>query len=93
MEIRDKVIEQVFGRFNKLPDRDVYEFLEHYAKVKWFYFDPYRLIMDHYNDIDVNEWDSGLLCYAEDYHKRTQFHRFEWPDDGIDYVQRTLWDL
>lgn len=93
MEIKDKVIEQVYGRFNQLPSREVYEFLEKYARIKWFYYDPYQLIMDRYDEIDPDEWDSDLLCYAEDYHERTQFRPFEWPDDGINYVQRTMWDI
>ena len=93
MEVKGKVIEQVYGRFNHLPPKEVYLFLEKYARARWLYYDPYRLIMDRYDEIDPDEWDGDLLLYAEEYHKRTHFRRFEWPDDGICYVQKTLWDV
>ena len=64
MEVKDRVIEQVYGRFNSLPKKEVYEFLKEYARACRLLYDPYQLITREFY------CDKELLEYAEEFRKK-----------------------
>ena len=70
MEVKDREIQQVYGRFNCLPQKEVYVFLEEYAKKKKLEYDPYVLIMEETTELDDSEQTIELRTYAENFRKR-----------------------
>lgn len=61
-------IRQLYSRFNNLPDVKVFLFIEIYALIKNFNFNPEEVIM---REIDEDmEIDNELWDYLEDYHRR-----------------------
>lgn len=54
MEILEDAINQVYAKRNTLPEKEVYLFLEKYAKEKGLKYDPWGLIL---RDIDVEDYD------------------------------------
>lgn len=72
MEVCRQEILQVYGRFNSLPAKEVYTFLEKYAKEKELVYDPYALIMEGVTGLDDEDLSDALLWeYAEEYKERT----------------------
>ena len=76
LEVRDWQVTQVYARFNMPPPVEVYTFLEKYARRNWLYFNPYQVIMEACDEIDPDDWDSGLLNYAEAYRRRNRAFSF-----------------
>ncbi len=71
MEVKDNRIVQVYGRFNQLPDREVYAFLEEYARKEWLLYDPSELIAENRAQMDEEAGDEHLQEYLLDYRRRT----------------------
>lgn len=68
IEVNEGEIRQLYSRFNNLPDVKVLLFIESYALIKNFHFNPEEVIMreiDEDREMDYELWD-----YLEDYHKR-----------------------
>ena len=88
MEVKDRTIEQVYGRFNTLPKKDVFEFLKEYARTHWLIYDPYELIMRSIvnDEFDCNE---ELWKYAETFFKNN-YIVIEEDDKERSYTQMTL---
>jgi len=75
MEVEDWEITQVYAKHNRLPRKDVYEFLEEYAKNMRILYNPCRLIEGEEEvrcHIPGELWD-----YAEDY--RYRMYREQYP--------------
>ena len=70
LEVKDGAVRQVYGRYNSLPEKEVYIFLESFAKARRLLYDPDMLIFGNTDDIDDPECDADLLEYAEDFHRR-----------------------
>lgn len=74
MEISNEgVIKQVLAKYNYLPQRAVYEFLEEYACRKEFNYDPERLITDSLGESEDAAIDEDLLDYLEKHRKKLGF--------------------
>ena len=95
MEVNDdNEICQVYGRFNALPEVEVYRFLEKYASKKKLQYDPYDLILLNDDDIIENPEDyEELWEYAYDYWKRKSLQSILYEQDETQYVQLTLEDV
>lgn len=91
MEVKDSVIEQVYGHFNSLPKKEVYEFLKEYAKVCWLLYDPYKLITRGIDD-DEFDCDEELWEYAEEFRKRNYPAIEEYVEEQT-YTQMTFEDI
>ena len=91
MEVKDRVIEQVYGRFNSLPKKEVYQFLKEYAKARWFLYDPYKLITRGIDD-DEFDCDEELWEYAEDFRKKNYPTIEEYVEEQ-NYIQMTFEDI
>ena len=89
MEIKDNCINQVYGRFNQLPEKDVYLFLEEYARKVWVCYNPYELIMQNIDEDDISDelWD-----YMEAYRKKNNYSLVSANDSG-EYIQLSMKEL
>lgn len=59
MEVCDDEIHQVYGRFNTLPQKEVYEFIIEYAKARVFFYDMRSLILENIYRIDESDSTHG----------------------------------
>ena len=96
MEVENWEITQVYARFNRLPRKDVYEFLEEYAKNMRILYDPCRLIETDGSEYRVHI-PGELWDYAEDYRARVypdwcRLPREYRDPDKTQYRQMTLGD-
>lgn len=89
VEILNNQIEQAKCRFNVIPSRKDFEFIEYWARQRCIGYKPENLIYGD-DDFDFDE-DDELVQYLEDFHKRNSFPTFE--DVGPSGVQLTLQDL
>lgn len=88
MEIKaNGKISQVFGRFNNLPDKSVYEFIEEYALKRGYIYDPEELIGKTVDDCNTTE---ELQEYMEDYKKRNNGYLMYKTKGKNEMVQLTL---
>ncbi len=55
----DDEIHQVYGRFNTLPQKDVYEFIVEYAKARVFFYDMRHLILENIHKIEESDSTHG----------------------------------
>ena len=92
MEIKDNCIKQVYGRFNQLPEKDVYVFLEEYSRKAWLTYNPYELIMQSIDEEDGCTISDDLWDYAEAYKKRSSYAPVLVCNDGK-YVQLSMKEL
>lgn len=88
MEIHGRHIVQAKARYNDLPSRKDFEFIEKFAKHNWLEYDPEYLIFD--DDYDFGSIEDELHEYLEDFRERNSWPRF--PDDGVIGTQLYLWD-
>ena len=65
IEVKENEIEEVRGRFNSFPAKDVYIFLEEYARAKLLIYNPYNLISAGLEETDIIERRDGLWEYAK----------------------------
>jgi len=91
MEVKDRVIEQVYGRFNSLPKKEVYEFLKEYARARWLLCDPYKLITRGMDD-DEFDCDEELWEYAEEFRKKHYPAMEEYVEEQS-YTQMTFEEI
>lgn len=91
MEVKDNAIEQVYGRFNSLPKKEVYEFLKEYARSRWLLYDPYHLITRGIDD-DEFDCDEELWKYAEEFRKKNYPIMEEYVEEQT-YIQMTFEDI
>lgn len=92
VEIFDHKIVQAYGKYNLLPDKEVFLVLESYAKKKYLIFEPNDLIKAYMAnmDSDENEVDDDIWDYLVDFKKRHEYPRFPYVE--IPYHQLTIWD-
>ena len=92
MEINgDGEISQVYGKYNNLPHRSVYEFIEEYSKKNSLIYDPEHLIMDASDEL--MEIEDEIWEYVEDYYQRNSSYIVKEDFDASDkMVQLTLKD-
>ena len=88
VEISRYTIAQVYARYNSFPNKEVYVFLEEYAKVKGLNYDPCELILENMDDMDDCDLEEELMEYVSDYEKRHQWKPF--PCEEIEYHQMTI---
>ena len=105
VEVRNGEIHQVRGRFNCIPDRSVFIFLEKYALEKGLDYNPAMLISgdydededDDYDDYDEDYIDNSdnpdLWEYVEDYRRRTNHPTMYDIRDDRQYEQLGLADI
>lgn len=81
MEIEHEEIKQIYGTCNKLPNKDVYEFIVEYAKAKVFSYDMRDLILDNIYKIDEKDSIHGneLVEFALHNQRRIK-------EDSTDYI-------
>lgn len=88
IEISGHAITQVYGKYNVLPCKEVYIFLEKYAREKVLFYDPFELIsksIENQEDVDDDLW-----YYFKDVEQRRQYPSF--PCEDICCYQMTLQD-
>ena len=90
IEVSNNTICQLYAKYNTLPDKKVYMFLETYSKIKGLYYDPYSLI---FNSLDEtgDEIEKELWEYINQFEKRHRFTLFSC--EKIEYYQMTIFDL
>ena len=80
MEVSEYRIRQVYARFNRLPDREVYRFLEEYARKRWLLYDPYDLIEEG-AEVTEEEVPDELWDYVDEYMARTRRQHPDRPEE------------
>lgn len=90
MEIKENWITQLYGKYNSLPPRAVYEFVEKYARDNWLSFNPDELIYESV-DFDCDEISEEIEDYLEEYHRRF-YYTVPYVDDN-NYIQLSFDDL
>lgn len=92
MEVADNRITQVYGKYNSLPHKEDYLFIEKYACVKGINYNPYDLIYgDNMDDGEYDEDEMKVLDeYLEEYAKRKAYPVF--PCSKAEYYQMTIFD-
>jgi len=88
MEIKGNRIMQIYGKHNRLPPRDIYEFVEKYARNNWICFNPDELICETF---DYDEITDEIEEYLEEYHRRIYFKLPYVDDDNC--IQLSFDDL
>ena len=93
MEINnDRWIRAVYGKFNSLPEKDIYLFLEEYAQKAWLFYDPAELITERFDEIFECAGDE-LNNYLEDYRNRHSSRTFKFENEKVEYIQLSMDDL
>ena len=102
MEVYGNHVEQVFGRFNRIPDIEVLVFLEEYCRKKKIYYDPEFIIrkcLGAEEDIEIEyEFEEeGIVtdhsmralysAYIKDFRKRMCWPSFCPEEDEKEYRQ------
>ena len=90
IEVSNNVICQLYAKYNTLPDKKVYMFLETYSKIKGLYYDPYSLIFNSLDETE-DEIDKELREYINQFEERHRFTFFSC--EKIEYYQMTIFDL
>ena len=67
IEIKNNKIKQVYAKANRLPEPEVYQFLEIYSEAMGLRYDPYRLIEYSLDDCDDLPYGERLEEYAHNY--------------------------
>lgn len=67
IEIGKSSINQIYGAYNELPKREVYEFVEKFARSKGLAYKPEHLIMDNIYDYDDTD-NEELMEYISKYY-------------------------
>ena len=88
MEINGRRIIQAKAKYNEIPIRKDWEFIEKFARNNWLEYDPEYLMFD--DDDDYGYGQDDLWSYISDFRERNSWPRF--PDDGITGTQLNLWD-
>ena len=70
IEVKENMIAEVRGQYNSIPSKDVYVFLEEYAKNKLLIYNPYNLISVALEETDIIERKDGLWQYAKKFKKK-----------------------
>ena len=89
MEVKGRWINQVYGSFDQPPRKDVYLFLEKYARKVWLTYDPCELISESFDEYDI---DDELREYMDDYRRRINGAQDPGGDDE-EYVQLLLEEM
>lgn len=105
IEISNWVIRHVYKDKNIYPDREVFRFLEEYAREKWLLFDPFVVLLwngEVYEEIDYcyemyaydeEELRDELKGYLQDYRRRTGRSAAPADEDRQFYIQMSVDDL
>lgn len=87
MEISGRYIIQAKAKYNEIPTRTDWEFIEKFARHNWLEYDLEYLV---FGDDDYGYEQDDLWDFIRDYRERNSWPRF--PDDGITGTQLQLWD-
>ena len=88
MEISDRRIIQAKAKYNEIPTRKDWDFIEKFARNNWLEYDPEYLMFDDDDDYGYERED--LWDYISDFRERNSWPRF--PDNEITGIQLKLWD-
>ena len=83
----------VFGKFNALPKKEVYLFLEEYAQKVCLFYDAYALIAEHIEEMRDSSSKEELWNFAEDYRKRRSWSLYRAEHKDVEYVQLSIADV
>lgn len=70
IEIFGGSINQIYGLYNSLPERSVFEFLKEYSEKRWVNYDPYNFLIDNYSLIEESEYYDELFEYLDELSNR-----------------------
>ena len=90
IQIVDNIIYEALGKNNRLPEVEVYRFLEEYSRNAWLIYDPMKLIKPEIisRRAERERWEE-LERYLRDYKERNSMPLYEYDTENEDQISLT----